>query len=315
MKTPLNESIVNVQIDEPTTADGLQVFGLRWNEVDPLDYLTLDEALEHDSFKVTELSESGSVPTLLVHNDTDRRVFLMAGEELIGAKQNRVLNVSILVAGHTQTKIPVSCVEMGRWGYRGRKFGSHGTSSHATLRKKMSHDAREGYIEVNAPVSKQREVWQMIDAKLGRMRSSSPSGALHQAYADHRKNLDGIVDQVRVDDACNGALFAFGGAVAGLDLFDQPATLTKLLPKLVRSYALDAMEQRSEATVDRHAVQAWLETATSARCQPFKSPGLGQDVRLESKTLVGAGLIVDDHPVHVELFAEDLDNATANPPK
>ena len=60
--------------------------------------------------------KGGSVPDLLVENRGDVRVLFLEGEELIGAKQNRILNTSVLVAAHTKVKIPVSCVERGRWG-------------------------------------------------------------------------------------------------------------------------------------------------------------------------------------------------------
>jgi len=55
----------------------------------------------------------GSVPDLLVDNRGDVRVLFLEGEELIGAKQNRILNTSVLVPAHSKIKIPVSCVEPG----------------------------------------------------------------------------------------------------------------------------------------------------------------------------------------------------------
>jgi hypothetical protein len=72
--------------------------------------------------RVTEVSEAGSVPFLQVANGADRPLLLLDGEELIGAEQNRILNTAVLVAAHTEVTIPVSCVEQGRWGYRGRQF-------------------------------------------------------------------------------------------------------------------------------------------------------------------------------------------------
>lgn len=75
-----------------------------------------------DRARVTEVSEAGSVPFLQVANGADRPLLLVDGEELIGAKQNRILNTTVLVAAHAEVTIPVSCVERGRWGYRGREF-------------------------------------------------------------------------------------------------------------------------------------------------------------------------------------------------
>ena len=51
------------------------------------------------------------MPTLRVINGADRPVLLLDGEELVGAKQNRVLNTSVLVAKGARLDIPVSCVE------------------------------------------------------------------------------------------------------------------------------------------------------------------------------------------------------------
>ena len=83
-----------------------------------VEYLLSDEAIGAGSVTVEEVSEGGSVPNLLVSNTGDSRVLFLEGEELKGAKQNRVLNTSVLVAAHSKTPIPVSCVEQGRWRYR-----------------------------------------------------------------------------------------------------------------------------------------------------------------------------------------------------
>jgi len=53
----------------------------------------------------------------------------MSGEQLLGAKQNRVLNISIMVASNSDLPIRVSCAEAGRWRYQSRKFASSGTAS------------------------------------------------------------------------------------------------------------------------------------------------------------------------------------------
>jgi len=303
MGQQLAERLQGVEVAEPVEADGLQVFALRWDAGTGADYLTLDEALAAGLLEVTELSEGGSVPTLKVTNKADALAFLMAGEQLVGAKQNRVLNASILVAARSELPIPVSCVEAGRWAYRSRSFGSGGTSSHSKLRHMMHGHVTRSYHNTGTPTSSQGEVWGEVSRKLSAMQSSSPSADLYQAYQDYSSRLDDLLGALPPPEGACGAVFAFGGRIAGVDLFDRPSTLAKLWPKLVRAYALDTLEEPSDAAkVSADAVRQWLGTAPGAKAQAFKSPGLGDDVRLEGDTLVGAGLVVDDHPVHVELF-------------
>jgi hypothetical protein len=306
MSQSLTHLLRTLDVVAPRTVNGLQVFGLRSPDGNGLDYATLDDALADGTFEVTEVSESGSVPTLKVSNRADRMVFLMAGEQLIGSKQNRVLNASIMVAAHTDLPIPVSCVEAGRWAYRSRTFASGGSSSHSYLRAQMSKQVTHSYRAAGRPASDQGEVWREVDRKLAKMGSHSNSLALHQAYEDHQVRLSDVLGQLTVPEGCCGAVFAFGGRITGVDLFDKPATLVKLWPKLIRAYAIDALEVGSteETAVSAEAVQQWLHTAAEAKAEPFKSPGLGEDVRLEGPDLVGAGLVVEQTPVHVELFAE-----------
>src|SRR5207244_13561288 len=102
--------------------------------------------------QITEVSESGSVPVLRVHNALDVRAFLMDGQELVGAKQNRILNTDVLVPAKATLAIPVSCVEQGRWhpvsaAFAPGKSASHRTRSgnssrvYASLKKSAGHDA------------------------------------------------------------------------------------------------------------------------------------------------------------------------------
>jgi hypothetical protein len=306
MAKPLTELLETVQVAEPQEAGGLQVFGLRWDNPNGLVYTTLDEALAAGTLEVTEVSEGGSVPVLKVVNRADVMVFLMTGEQLIGAKQNRVLNADIMAPAQRELPIPVSCVEAGRWRYHSPKFAGSGTMAHGQLRKMMSKGAHAAYRAVGSPSPDQGQVWGEVARKLGALNSASPSHALYQAYEDHQARLNEVLGNVRVPEGCSGVAVAHGGKVAGVDLFDKPATLAKLWPKLLRGYALDALEQPAAGgTLSADAVRQWLRAGTRAKAEPFKSPGLGYDVRLESAELVGAGLVVEERPVHVELFVND----------
>ena len=78
------------------------------------------------------------MPDLRVINETPHHILLFDGEELKGAKQNRILNTTILIAAGTSLDVPVSCTEQGRWSYDSAEFGSSGSLAHAGRRKRKS---------------------------------------------------------------------------------------------------------------------------------------------------------------------------------
>jgi len=306
MTQSIREWLQNVRVAEPVEAGGLQVFGLYWEASAGLTYRTLDEAVAAGTLEVTEVSDGGSVPQLKVHNKDSLAVFLMAGEHLRGGKQNRVLNASILVAAQSELPIPVSCVERGRWGYRGSQFAGSGSSSHSTLRKMMHGQVTRSYRSSGAAQSDQGEVWREVERKLTETGSMSPTSHLDACYEDTEPMLREVAGQLAVPEGASGAVFAFGGKIVGFDLFDRPGTLVSLWQKLVRAYAIDARVATDAARVSVAGVREWLQGAVAAKEEVFKSAGLGEDVRLESPTLVAACLRVEDQPVHVEAFAEAM---------
>jgi hypothetical protein len=103
-----------LQLDNPIGHRNLTLVPIRGQSKE-LDYVLGADAMADGTLTVKEVSDSGIVNTLIVQNKSDKRVLLLDGEELIGAKQNRILNTTILIEANTTQKIPVSCVEQGRW--------------------------------------------------------------------------------------------------------------------------------------------------------------------------------------------------------
>ena len=119
----------------------LTLVPLRGEVTGTLSYILGVDALEAGTLEVTEISESGSVPELLAVTVGDQMVLLLDGEELVGAKQNRILNTSVLLRPQSKTPIPVSCVEQGRWRHTSAGFAS-GAYSPAMLRGHKSAAVR-----------------------------------------------------------------------------------------------------------------------------------------------------------------------------
>ncbi len=302
----LCEVIQGTEVSEPIQVGMLQVAGLRWPMESGLGYALFDDAVAKGKLIVREISESGSVPEIELVNESDELILLMAGQVLAGAKQNRTLNVSMLAPPQRRSRVPVSCVEQGRWGYRSRRFGSSGKSSHSALRAMMSRQSSAAYRRQGKPRADQHEVWREVDRVLLKTGSSSRTASVLDAYAHVQKNVDEMIKSVHLPADCSGAAFAIGGKVVGVDLFDKPATFHRLLPTLLFAYAVDAMCcPVTEPRVECEAIRSWLQAATEAAFEPYASPGVGRDVRIEGKSVIGAALCHDETVIHLELFARD----------
>jgi hypothetical protein len=301
---PIAEALASITLGAPAQFRNLTLIPLVAPEERAPGYVLLDDALARNLARVTEVSESGSVPELLFVNDAEDRVLLVDGEELVGARQNRILNTSILVGGHRKVVIPVSCVEQGRWSYRSHHFESAERALFAKARaKKMQHVSaslrRTGTYDGN-----QGEIWSDISQKAESLSAYSDTSAMSDIYEQRRQSIDDYAGAFKAEPRQTGAVFAIDGRIVGLELFDAAATFQKLMAKLVRSYAMDAIEKpetESRPPVEE-TVRRFLDEMQAAALQRFPSIGEGEDLRLESATIAGGALAADDRIVHLCAF-------------
>jgi hypothetical protein len=300
----IDDLIAIVTVGSPARHQALSVYPLMHSDrfATP-GYLVLDEALASGRFRITEVSEKGSVPQLLATNDNGAPVFLLDGEELVGAKQNRVLNLSIMLAPNSRTEIPVSCVEAGRWRTESQAFRAAQQVQFARGRaQKMDQVSRSLFMKGEA-LSDQAAVWDAISAKSARMRVASPTGAMAALAESCRDDLQDYLDAIPTTDGQLGAAYAIGDSLVGIEAFDSDATFTKLASKLLASYALDAMELKHFGEPpDGGAVRAFIHSVCVAERQPVATVGIGATIRLAANDLVGAALEVDGCCVHMAAF-------------
>jgi hypothetical protein len=263
------------------------------------------------SVQITEVSAAGSVPELRVTNSLDVRVFLMDGQELIGAKQNRILNTDVLVPAGGALSIPVSCVEQGRWRQVSPSFTSGKSASHRVRSSKLAR-VHQSLKTGRKHDAEQVEVWQDVAMSLAASETSSPTGALADAYAQRERELASFRRDLQLPNDAVGLAAFHDGKLQGLDLFDRHATLRYFWESLLDSYAIDFLAAPINPTEpaqsgEAHAVQAALDAAAAARWEPFDSPGEGQDWRLSDPAYAGAALVWEDKVViHLQLFPRQV---------
>lgn len=271
-------------------ADEVQSFGALsivplFPEREPaFDYVGLDEAAAR-GLAVTELDEAGDVETLLLHNPLADLVLLYAGEELAGAKQNRILRRSILAAPGSKMPIPVVCVERGRWAYRRRDFAPAPRAAYPELRRSRT----------------QAEVWANVAAKQERMDAFSPTGAAEELYVSNALSLEEHLAAFPRLEGQSGAAVAIGGRVACLDFVGRSDVWAGLHAKLVRGYALDALEARAGGEFPARDLSRLLKAWFRARRVRRPDVGLGVESALDGPA-AGSELVHEGEVVALTLF-------------
>jgi hypothetical protein len=303
--TAINKALQAVSLGEVQSFANLQITPLLAATPGIADYLTLSEAQALGLAVVTEVSESGSVPTLLLENSADQAVFLLDGEELIGAKQNRILNLTLLVPAKTILEIPVSCVEQGRWSRRSKEFATAERTFFSKGRARKATRVSESLRESGHRDSDQCEVWDDISYKMASMEVNSSTHAIGDAYERFSGSIDEYVAAFSTSETQVGACFAINGKIRGVELFDVSATCKKLMPKLIRSYALDAMGEPQElGAAEAQSIQDFIQAVATAPADSFKALGEGEDLRLHSDRIAGGALAARDRVVHLCAFSE-----------
>jgi len=153
---------------------------------------------------------------------------LYEGEELVGAKQNRIVATSTLVDARSRQTICVRCVERGRWSPLARLFEAALRAAYPQLRRA----SRAG----------QGATWSELVSKQQRMQARSPTEAAEQLYVVHRRRLDAYADAFPRQIGQSGAAVSIAGNPVCVDFLSRSDVFAGLYPKLVRGYALDAID-------------------------------------------------------------------------
>lgn len=304
----LQEEFAAVEILEASRYKNLTVFPLlrRTPSIEEPDYVLLEDAINQGKARVTEVSGNGTVSDLLFENSSPAPVLLLAGEELVGAKQNRVLNVTVLAPPSQKVTIPVSCVEAGRWSGSTADFRAADHVMYGGLRAQQAFQVTKSMRASGSRRSDQAAVWDEVAAKLGRMGAKSPTQAVSAIYERHASSIEEFVNALGVsrDSHQHGIAYAINGRVLGLDLFDCSATFRRFSKKLLRSIALDALDGVADSSecVKPDAVQRFIKEVVSSQMFAEEAVGMGKDVRVNSPEISGAALWVKERYLHICAF-------------
>src|ERR1700730_1055688 len=287
----------------PAAAHGpLLIFWLTAKDYAPaLDVATLDEARKSGALVITERAQA-TVPELVVENRGKVHVLLLAGEILVGGKQNRVLREDILLPPLSGARsIGVYCVEQGRWNEGRKDFESKSSFAQPALRSKLIERAD------------QHQVWDSVAKSTREVAPATPSPTQsYQAIYDDGKVQAHLGDveraaSLRPPAGVHGAAVFVGARISGLDLFHSPGLFMREWPKLLRAHAVEAYRKVMSPDVSEAAlraqVQSLLAQASSAQGSLRGNAGVGQLFEFRAGTGQGAALIFESRAIHTAILS------------
>lgn len=316
---PVTECLSQVRLGNPKSHRNIQVWPIFLGIEASLDYQTLDACILDGKAEVTEISEYGSVPELSLVNRSDKLLLIIDGEELLGAKQNRVVNTSLIVEPHTQTTIPVSCTEHGRWSHISKAFRASGTVMEASVRRAKLRQVSGNLRQGKGHQSEQGEVWNDIASLHKKAAHHSPTGAMQDLFLHREQQLKAVLQDLDPEPGQSGLLVTISGRVIGCDILSQAKAYRELHTKLVRSYVLDALlsgdesnQSQPEADPDSTPVTAFLTDACQCQEERFASVGCGTSLRLQGSRVGCAALLHEGTIIHLVMFRSVSDAAQEN---
>lgn len=269
-------------------------------------YLTLDEAVARELLFIRELPGAASVPELQAENRGDLPVLLVDGDQLVGAKQNRIINLSILVPPGQTIVIPVSCVEAGRWHFTSDRFGSADHSLYAEAKAEKLRHVSASLADSGRATSDQGAVWNAIREKIASMDATSPTEAMADIYKRHETSVEEYARAIQAVPGQVGAVFAINGQIAGLELFSHASTFAAHFLKVLRGFGLDAVDAagNGNGSPQLGAARAFVDQITDAArsARTFQGVGLGETVRIDKGDVIGAALVLEGKAVHLTGF-------------
>ncbi len=204
----------------------------------PQDVLVLDQAFAGKLVKIKEIDDE-DVNNLTLTNKADRPLFLLAGEVIIGGKQDRIIGANTVIPAKTTQTVPVFCVEHGRWDDGNREF---------TTGKALAH----GRLRGQASFANQQEVWTEVSAKNAARKTTNSTDTYRKVATQQsdgtlgksEKLVDAALAKIPATDRTRmvGYVVALNGKVATVDVFQSPTLFKKLENKLVRSYLTEAID-------------------------------------------------------------------------
>ncbi len=298
----IQEFLGGIQIGGAIHHQEITLFPTFGEGQDQRTYLLLKEALEMGDAVITEVSSDGEVPALKVINHSDLPLFIPEGEILVGGKQNRVVNITIIIQPGSAAVIPVSCVERGRWNRSTQSFQS-GFHAPPSMRAMKTASVQSNRARGRNSVSDQCGVWDQVECCMESLNASSETDSLTDAFREIRDKVKDYSDHLVLPEKASGFIVGIGGRVAGMDVFDSSHTAQSLWPKISEGYLMQSvMERRGvEGTPLMEVTDFLSEVSHNLKVSRREGDGV-TELEVRCPSVVGFAVLHNGHLCHLSAF-------------
>jgi len=288
-----------LRLGSPQTAGRLTLLPV-FHDGPALEYVTFADAQKDGSAEITEVGEAGAVSTLEVTTSSKVPVLMIDGEILIGLKQNRVLNTTILVPAKTTLNVPVACVEAGRWRRATSKAGRADYALSPKIRAMKRHSVTLSARASGKFTADQGAVWDEVAGSLGDLGVHSETLAYSDIEKQRRPEIQDRLSQLRPEPGQSGVLALIGCEPVAFDLFDRPSTLAGMWQGLIGSYIAESLVPNpSNEPTDLEAAVEWIRGAGAGEATRHQAVGLGESVSITGPKHETSALVVDGVAIHI----------------
>jgi hypothetical protein len=290
-----------------STLGSVSILQFKTENKTDLEIKTINELLETKEIEISEVSTSGNVNSIIVDNMSKFYLFLMDGDILRGAKQNRILNTTVLVAPEKKLEIPVSCVERGRWSNRSFRFDKSDHTVSPDFRAIKSSLVNDNFKKNKKHYADQAHIWAKIENDLYHKKLQSETRDYESIYLNDKKLFK---NQFPLSQDANGIAVFYGNSLLNADIFGNESLYQKYFDRI-----LDAASVYLDKTIkfspsdEQIAVDNFYKDmyfAEESIVDSGNGVGEGIEKRFENKNTCGFELTYNNCLIHYTLFNKNL---------
>lgn len=304
----VKELLVGLRFGELAVVNSIAMMPVFSDQRCNIEYLTIDEAVKIGGLRITEVSVGGSVPYLNAENLCDKLILLIDGEELIGARQNRILNLSILLKPKSVSTIPVSCVERGRWSYKTLEFRPSEYMMPVKARAQKTKSVSLNIAACASPMSEQYLVWEEVSVLHKKAGTRSPSEASYDVFLQKKREIERFLNSLKSENGQIGYLLFVEDKPQVLEIIPNPKKYASYHRKFAAASVIDAigdklMDISTQKDIDYNSLTGnFINSIMACKEIEFNPVGCGINLRYDSDAVVGAALIYEKSVMHAVFF-------------